>query len=118
MSIVIAWFVASIVVAIIAASRGRNSFGWFLLALLISPLIAGILVLALGSKSEAGRRCPDCAETVRAEARKCRHCGAALEPMSAPKIDDLPEGNAARGYAYLAALLVALIAAALAYCSN
>jgi hypothetical protein len=41
-------FPLCIVVGVAAHSRrGRNGFGWFLLSLLISPLLAGLLVLAL-----------------------------------------------------------------------
>ncbi len=37
----------AVVVGVAANTRGRSGFGWFLLALLISPLISGLLVLAL-----------------------------------------------------------------------
>lgn len=91
MGIFLFWLGASVVVGIIASSRGRSGFGWFILSLLISPLLAVILVLALGaSKSAAAApdspsplthvRCPDCKELVRADAVKCKHCGAALVP--------------------------------------
>jgi hypothetical protein len=44
----VAYFALAIVVGVAAQHRrGRSGFGWFLLALLISPLIAGLLVLAL-----------------------------------------------------------------------
>ena len=41
------WFGFSIVVGVAANTRGRTGFGWFLLAIVISPLLAGLLVLAL-----------------------------------------------------------------------
>lgn len=47
------WFLFSIVVGVAAGSRARNGFGWFLLALLISPLFAGLLVIAL-PRGDAG----------------------------------------------------------------
>lgn len=91
------WVLLSIVVGVAASSRDRSGFGWFVLALLISPLIAGLLVLALGRPAvarspyvdETGQtitgdthvRCPDCRELVRKDARKCKHCGTALIPQ-------------------------------------
>jgi hypothetical protein len=42
------WLGFSAVVSEAAGKRNRSSFGWFLLALMISPLLAGLLVLALG----------------------------------------------------------------------
>jgi hypothetical protein len=45
--------VGAVIVGIAANRRGRNGPGWFLLAVIISPLIAGILVLAL-PRSRAG----------------------------------------------------------------
>lgn len=47
MEILIGWIVLAGVVAIIAAARGRNAIGWLLLAIITSPLIACIIVLAL-----------------------------------------------------------------------
>lgn len=35
--------------------------------------------------SETHVRCPDCRELVRADARKCRHCGAGLVPQDLVK---------------------------------
>ena len=41
------WIALSSVVGVAASSRGRDGGGWFVLALVISPLIAGLLVVAL-----------------------------------------------------------------------
>jgi hypothetical protein len=46
------WFIFSIIVAVIARSKGRSGPGWFVLSLVISPLLACILVLALKAKQE------------------------------------------------------------------
>ena len=47
MEIIFGWFLFSIVVGVAANTRGRFGFGWFILSVLISPLFAGLLVLAL-----------------------------------------------------------------------
>ena len=89
------WLVAAAVVAIAASSRGRNWFGWFLLAAIVSPVIALVLVLVLPRQGSAlvtpfGEavsekthvRCPACRELVRIDASKCRHCGEVLVPKA------------------------------------
>jgi hypothetical protein len=47
--ILVLWIGLAIAVAIAAGTRGRSGAGWFFLAVLISPLIAGLIVLALPS---------------------------------------------------------------------
>ena len=47
MWILICWIIFSFCVAFLAEKRGRSSGGFFLLAILISPLIAGIIVLCI-----------------------------------------------------------------------
>ncbi len=85
------WLIASIVVGVIAGSRGRGSGNWFVLSMLISPLLGLILVAMLPSLKtapgvptpETHVKCPECAELVLKEARKCKHCGSALIPQPA-----------------------------------
>ena len=45
--VVVCWFVLAIVVGVAAGGRGRSGVGWFALALIFSPLIAGLLLLIL-----------------------------------------------------------------------
>jgi len=45
--VVIIWFVLAIVIGVAAQRRDRSGFGWFLLAILLSPLIVGILLAVL-----------------------------------------------------------------------
>jgi hypothetical protein len=47
MSFLVIWLVLAVIVGVAANTRGRNHVGWTLLAAVISPLIAGLLVLAL-----------------------------------------------------------------------
>jgi hypothetical protein len=86
----------AIVCAILAPRRGRGAVVWFflgqlfnvfsLIVLLALPRLTpthtggiepttGILVEPTPSEPEPTKRCPDCAETVLAAARKCRFCG-------------------------------------------
>lgn len=93
MDIILLWIGGSIIVAFIAMARGRTGLGFFLLSLLISPLIAFIAVLVAKNGDQidqeearthgtagAYRKCPSCAEAVRREAIKCRFCGVELTP--------------------------------------
>lgn len=47
MGLIYLYFVLALLVAVIAKIRGRAGWAWFLVALFMSPLIAGLLVLAL-----------------------------------------------------------------------
>lgn len=71
------WFVGAILVGALASKRERSGFGWFLLALVISPLLA-VLGLLIAGTGEHQVRCPACRELVRADAVKCKHCGETL----------------------------------------
>jgi phosphotransferase system glucose/maltose/N-acetylglucosamine-specific IIC component len=45
--ILVIWFALALAVGYGASQKGRNGFGWFLVALLFSPLIGGLFVLAM-----------------------------------------------------------------------
>jgi len=85
-TIIFFWLLFALVVGMIASSRGRSGFGWFILACLISPLLAGIfLLLGANLRSQEPRptpathvKCPDCRELIIKDARVCRHCGCRL----------------------------------------
>ena len=48
--IAIPWFFLSLFVAWAAEEIGRNAVGWFLLALLFSPIITVLFLIAVGQK--------------------------------------------------------------------
>ncbi len=85
MEIFILWLFLSIVAGIIAGNKGRSGFGFFLLAALLSPLIGIIAALIASENRDAveekqvnsgiNKKCPFCAELVKAEAKICKHCG-------------------------------------------
>jgi hypothetical protein len=82
---IILWLVLSILVGMYANKKGRSGFGYFLLSLVLSPLLGLIVVAGIEADSEKleakalstgkRRKCPYCAELVRNEARICKHCG-------------------------------------------
>jgi hypothetical protein len=82
----VVWCGFAAAVGILAGNKGRNGFGWFVLALIISPLLAGILALVVSNlATEKSRRtgyveCPHCAEMVKAKASICPYCRLSLIP--------------------------------------
>lgn len=90
MELLIFWLAVAVVTSVIASSKGRSGFGWFLLGCALS-LLALLLVAVLPAIKVVPRdpnapspdthvRCPDCRELVYKDARKCKHCGISLVP--------------------------------------
>jgi hypothetical protein len=89
---VIVWILFGIAAAVVATNKGRNGFGWFLLGILLGPF--GFILSLIVSKNQpvldqealssgSMKKCPFCAELIKAEANKCRFCGADI-PQNQP----------------------------------
>jgi len=87
-----------VVTGMIASSKGRPFFGWFLFGALLSIVAIPAIILAPNLKTQAqemarrvnSRLCPECAEPILRVARKCKHCGSAVEPI---KDEPAPAAN-------------------------
>ncbi len=79
--------------AAIAGHKGRTAALWWVYGALLFPLAlvhAGMArrnlsVLDLRRAQEGMRRCSDCAEMVRPQARLCRYCGSELQVQPMPQ---------------------------------
>lgn len=67
----------SVLIGKFALNKDRSFFGWFLLSCVISPLLAGLILLSL--KHNNLKKCPKCAEEVKNDAVKCKHCSHEFE---------------------------------------
>lgn len=68
-------------VLVYAEGKGLRGFTYFIASIFLSPPVGFIAAAAARPSltkpfgNVLGKKCSDCAETVRAEARKCRYCG-------------------------------------------
>lgn len=73
------WLSFSLAVAVYARRKSRSAAGWWLLALLLSPIVATLFLAAAGDRRDSTRLpCPECAERVLPDARRCPYCHAGL----------------------------------------
>jgi hypothetical protein len=91
-----AWLLCALLVGFAARSRGRSLLPWLLLAVVVTPIVAALILVSFADRSAARLRatarqgrdgmrlCPSCAEVVWAEARRCRFCLTELARKTAP----------------------------------
>lgn len=92
MAFLVFWIMCGIATSMIFKTKGQNTVAGFFLGALLGPF--GILFALFWSKNEGEieqraitsgslRKCPDCAEMIKVEARKCRFCHAEFQPINA-----------------------------------
>ena len=98
--IFIMWLFFSVVAGVVASRKGRSGFGFFLLSIILSPLI-GVICAALAKpnqkamdeikiKSGESKKCQFCAELIKTKAVTCRYCGKDQSmPLSIAPVDTL-----------------------------
>ncbi len=87
MGVVLFWFGFAIAVGVLASNRGRSGFAWFLISVVISPLLGFIFVLVmenLSAKQDLKNQlyfdsfnqfqCPYCLERINKGSQICRFC--------------------------------------------
>ncbi|WP_146050887.1 zinc ribbon domain-containing protein [Citrobacter amalonaticus] len=91
MELIIFCAILGCIPAAIAKSKGRGFFGWWLygallfLVALIHSLIIKKNISSVGRSqlNEGLLKCPFCAEMIKPEAAKCKHCGSDVEARPA-----------------------------------
>jgi uncharacterized membrane protein YeaQ/YmgE (transglycosylase-associated protein family) len=105
MGFLVLWIIFGVVTGVIAASKGRSGFGWFLIGCVLG--IFGLILVAVMpslkpqavtvtnasdnaprqvSDSRPTKSCPECGETVLQVANVCKHCGARFSGITVSSV--------------------------------
>lgn len=94
MELLLFWLLLAAGIGYWASQRGRSGVGWFLLSLLLSPLIGAIGLAIVG---DAGRPCPVCGNRVPVGVTQCESCAYDFAAASGHTIPEVPPVSAVGG---------------------
>jgi RNA polymerase subunit RPABC4/transcription elongation factor Spt4 len=81
MVLFLSWIICAVLVGVYAGAKGRSGLGFFIVSLLLSPLIGFLIVVVSApdrtvvAQRTGLKKCSECAEYVQPDARVCRFCG-------------------------------------------
>ena len=97
------WLFLAVLVGVFANSRRRSGPLWAVLAIMFSPLLMWLLLLALGRPEASApavaqpegetMKCPYCAEDIKVQAIKCKHCGSDIGTPTHRNSSSVPTGD-------------------------
>ncbi len=128
-TIALVWIVLAVCVGIAATSRGRSGAGWFVLACILSPVIALLLLIAMQPRNgvsgagvgaswleryegRGGKQCPYCRSIVHRAATVCPACTREIDTVEAINQREVATAGArrTRSYGGAALILIAILA--------
>ena len=86
--LLIIWLLFGVAAGMVLSNKGRSGCGGFALGFLLGPIGLIIALVMQPDTQEMEqrtlsqgemRKCPECAELIRREARKCRFCGSEVQ---------------------------------------
>ncbi|MBL4898990.1 MAG: zinc ribbon domain-containing protein [Colwellia sp.] len=77
--IFVLWLFFTILIGVWANKWNHSWILWVIVSLIVSPLIAGLVLLLIGTDHP---KCPSCKEVVKAGSRICKHCGQKFKEKS------------------------------------
>ncbi len=94
MELVLIWFVLSILVGVFANNRGKSGILYFLLSIILSPLLSFLIVLVAGDNSK--KKCSNCGQKIDINAKVCPFCNTKMDFVS----NEYSENKTEKGFNY------------------
>lgn len=88
--LLVIWLLFGVAGGIVMSNKGRSGCGGFAMGFLLGPIGLIIALVMQADHQEMDKRtlnqggmrkCPQCAELIKPEARKCRYCGSEVQPI-------------------------------------